>query len=119
MSDRLDDLIGNAEPLQRAHDEGAGGELVFEAGMVLGAALGDDPRAVLGDCGRKFLNAILLQTGLHQQFNPANVLNSVFRLDPKPQRFPGLPEFPGRIRGIPHDGKPGWFFGKIFHHFTS
>jgi hypothetical protein len=44
-------LSGYAQALQRAHNEAAGGKLVLEARVILGARLGDDPLAVGLDHG--------------------------------------------------------------------
>jgi len=117
VSDRLDDLVSDPEPLQRATNEGARRKLVFEAGVILGTGLGHDARAVGVDDRGSLCDSILSQTGLQQEFLPANVLDSVLGLDPKPEGIARLPEFWGRIRGILHDGKPGWLLRKIFHHF--
>src|SRR5262249_27503782 len=87
-------------------------------GMVLDdAAFGDDALAVSVDNQPQRLGAIRGQTRLHQQFNPADIGDSVLVLNPKPERFPGLPELPGRIRGgfgpLSDDGK-GRRLGKFF-----
>jgi hypothetical protein len=44
---------------------------------------------------------------LQQQFLAANVVDPELVLDPKPQRFPGRTELPGRIRGVSDNGKAG------------
>jgi hypothetical protein len=120
VPDRLDDLVGDAETLQRAADEGAAGDLVLQAGVVPGPALGLDSGAVGVDDGGQFLGSIGGQAALHQKLYPADVGNRILGLDAIPQTFPGWTEFSGRIRGIfgvSYDGKPGRFLRKIFHHF--
>ena len=115
MPEHLDRLVGNPKPLQRAHDEGARGKLVLETGMIPGAGLGHDPRAVLIDNGRQLVGPIGGQTGLHQEFHAANVLDPVAILDPNPKAFAGRTELSGQIRGIFDDGKLGWVLRKFFH----
>src|SRR5262249_10580403 len=58
MSDRLDDFVGDAEPLQGSDDEAPSRKLMLEAWVILDdTALSDDALAVGLDHGRQRLGA--------------------------------------------------------------
>jgi hypothetical protein len=119
VTNGLNHFIRDPESLQGSADEGAGGDLVLQAGVILGAGLGHDAFTVLVDGGGQFLDPVDFRTALHQEFDPANVVNPILRLDAIPEAFPGRSELSRGIRGISDNGKPRWFLRKIFHHFWT
>src|SRR5262249_8473689 len=122
-ADRFERLLGDAVPRQRAHEEGSGCKLVFETGVVVGASLGDDPRAVGVDDSGQGLRPVSGLAGLHEELHPANVLNLVVSLYPIPEHFPSRTEFPGWMRDVfgpfPDNGKRWWFRRFFFHDFLA